>query len=166
MLANIPTSVRREIFVSVLLLSVLGTCVSEEQELSCPKICSTLTPVQLDAWWNAYVRDCANQRGTGEAQEAGDVSSRMNRSINDSKVISSYTDRAGSCIGDSVEGDFECRVARNTSDQIVEGRVPTDKMTADSREAEGEGAVEEGSGEERKDEINIGEYCGHHCLCC
>ena len=41
------TAVRFEIFVSVLLLSVLCTCVSEEQEESCPKIRSALNPVQM-----------------------------------------------------------------------------------------------------------------------
>jgi hypothetical protein len=93
MLAIMHTAVRYEIFVSVLLLSVLCTCVSEEQEESCPKICSVLAPVQLDAWWKVYVRDSADHRGTQKAQEAGDVSSRMNRSVNDSKVNSSDTGR-------------------------------------------------------------------------
>jgi hypothetical protein len=118
MLATMHTSVRREIFVSVLLLSVLGSSVSEEQKQSCPKICPNLAPVQLDAWWMVYVRDC-----------------------------------------------FEWKVARNISDQVVEGRVPPDKWTADSREAEGVEVAEEGRAEERRDGINEGEYCGHYWLC-
>ena len=112
------TAVRREIFVSVLLLSVLGTCVSEEQEESSPKVYSTLAPVQLDAWWMVCVRDSANHRGTQNVQEADDISSRMHRSINDSKVNSSETEAA--------------------EERRVEGR---------------------------KDGINVGEYCGHYCLC-
>jgi hypothetical protein len=158
--AIMHTAVRREIFVSVLLLSVLGSCVSEEREESCPKICSTLTPVQLDAWWMVYVRDSANHRGTRQLQ-AGDVTSRMNRSVNDSKVNSSETDRTESRIG----GSGEWKVSRNISDQVVEGRAPPDKWTADRREAEGVEAAEEGRVEERKDGINVGEYCGHYCLC-
>jgi hypothetical protein len=89
----------------------------------------------------------------------------MNRSINDSKVNSSETDRDGSRIGDSVESDFGWKVARNISDQVVEGRVPTDEWIAESRVAEGEEAAEERRVEERKDGINVGEYCGHYCLC-
>ena len=165
MLAVMHTAVRREIFVSVLLLSVLSSCVSKEEEESCPKIYSTLAPVQQDAWWMVYVRDSANCRGTRKLQEAGDISSRMNRSMNDSKVNSSETDRVGSRIGDSVEGDFERKVARNISDRVVEGRVPPDKWTADRREAEGEEAAEGRRVEERKEGINVGEYCGHYCLC-
>ena len=34
-------------------------------------------------------------------------------------------------------------------------------MDADRREAEGVGGAEEGRVEERKDGINVGEYCGH-----
>jgi hypothetical protein len=159
------TAVRREIFVSVLLLSVLGSCVSEEHEESRPKIFSNLAPAQQDAWWMAYLRDYAKHRGTQKLQEAGDISSRMNRSINDSKVNSSETDRAGSRIGDNVESDFEWKVARNLPDQAVEGRGPPDKWTAEIREAEGVEAAVKGKVEERKDGINIGEYCGHYCLC-
>ena len=165
MLATMHTAVRREIFVSVLLLSVLGTCVSQEQEQSCPKICSNLATVQLDAWWMVYGRNYVNHRGTRKAQDAGDKSLRMNRSINDSKVSSSEPDRAGSRISDSVESDFEWEVARNISDQVVEGRVPPDKWTADRTEAEGVGAAEKGFVEELKDGINVGEYCGHYWLC-
>jgi hypothetical protein len=80
----------------------------------------------------------------------------MNRSINVSEVNVSETDRDGSRIGDSVESDFERKVARNISDRDAEGRVPPDKRTAGSREAEGE---------EQKDGIDVGEYCGHYCLC-
>jgi len=137
------TAVRREIFVSVLLLSVLGSCVSEEQEEFCPKIFSTLVPAQQDAWWMVYLRDYAKHRGTRKIQEAGDISSLMNRNINDSKFKSSETDRAGSRIGDNVESDFEWKVARNIPDQIVEGRGPPEKWTADNREVEGIEAAEE-----------------------
>jgi len=158
------TAVRFEIFVSVLLLSVLCTCVSEEQLESCPKIRSALTPVQLDAWWKVYVRDSADHRGTQKAQEAGDVSSRMNRSVNDSKVNSSNTDRDGSRIGDSVERDFEWKGARNITDQDIEGGVPPDKWTADSSVGEGEEEAEERMVEEQKDGINVGEYYGQYCL--
>ena len=56
-------------------------------------------------------------------------------------------------------------VARNISDQVVEGRVPPDKCIAERRETEGVGGAEEGRVEERKDRINVGEYCGHYCLC-
>jgi len=165
MVAIMHTAVRREIFVSVLLLSVLGTCVSEEQEESSPKVHSTIAPVQLDASWMVYARDSANNRDTQKAQEADDISSRMDRSINDSKVNSSETDRDGSRIGDSVENDFEWELARSISDQAVDGRVPPVKWTADRREAEGVEAAEEGMVERRKDGINVGEYCGHYCLC-
>ena len=165
MLAIMHTAVRYEIFVSVLLLSVLCTCVSEEQLESCPKIRSALAPVQLDALWKVYVRDSADQRGTQKAQEAGDVSSHMNRSVNDSKVNSSDTDRDGSRIGDNVERDFEWKVARNITDQYVKGGVQTDKWTADRREGEGEEGAEARRVEVRKDGINVGEYCGHYCLC-
>jgi len=165
MVAIMHTAVRREIFVSVLLLSVLGTCVSEEQEESCPQVCSTVAPVQLDAWWMVYARDSANNRDTRKSPEAGDISSRMDRSINDSKVNSSETDRDGSRIGDSVESDFEWEVARSISDQVVDGQVPPVKWTADRREAEGAEAADEGMVERRKDGINVGEYCGHYCLC-
>ena len=165
MLATMHTAVRCEIFVCVLVLSVLGTCVSEEREGSCPMICSTLAPEQLNAWWMVYVRDSANHRDTQQVQQVGDISLGMNRSINDTKVNSSEKDRAGSRIGDSVESDFEWKVARNISDQDVEGRVPPDKWTADRREADGLDAAEEGRGEQRKDGINGGEYCGHYCLC-
>jgi len=166
MVAIMHTAVKREIFVYVLLLlSVLGTCVSEEQEESCPKVHSTVAPVQLDASWMAYARDSANNRDTQKAQEADDISSRTDRSINDSKVNSSETDRDGSRIGDSVENDFEWQVARSISDQAVDGRVPTVKWTADRREAEGVKTAEEGMVERWKDGINVGEYCGHYCLC-
>jgi len=149
------TAVRFEIFVSVLLLSVLCACVSEEQEESCPKIRSALTPVQLDAMVES----------TRKAQEAGDVSSQMNRSVNDSKVHSSNTDRDGSRIGDSVERDFERKGARNIADKVVEGGIPPDKWTADRREREVEEGAEERRVEERKNGINVGEYCWHYCLC-
>ena len=158
-------AVRRGIFVSVLLLSALGTCVSEEREASCPKIFSTLPLVQLDAWWMAYVRDSANHRCTGKVNETGAVSSRMDGSRNVCKDNISETDHDGSRIGDSVESDFEWQVARNISDQVVEGRVPPSKCTAGRREAEGVEAAEDGMVEERKDGINVGEYCGHLCLC-
>jgi len=80
----------------------------------------------------------------------------MNGSINVSE-----TDRDGSRIGDSVGSDFEWQVARNQSDQVVEGRVLPGKCSADSREAEGEEAAEEGRVEERQNGINVGEYCWH-----
>ena len=89
----------------------------------------------------------------------------MNRSVNDSEVNSSNTDRDGSRIGDSVERDFEWKVARNITDQDVDGGVPTDKWTSDRREGEGEEGAEERRVEEREDGINVGEYCGHYCLC-
>ena len=165
MVAIMHTAVRREIFVSALLLSFLGTCVSEEQEESSPKVHSTVASVQLDASWMVYARDSANNRDTQKAQEAGDISSRMERSINDSKVNSSETDLNGWRIGESVENDFEWEVARSISDQVVDGRVPPVKWTADRREAEGVEAAEEGMVEGRKDEINLGEYCGRYCLC-
>ena len=53
----------------------------------------------------------------------------------------------------------------NIPDQTVEGQVPTDKCFADRREAECAGAAEEGMVEELKDEMNVGKYCGHCCLC-
>jgi hypothetical protein len=56
-------------------------------------------------------------------------------------------------------------VARNISDRVVEGGVPPNKWNADRRETEDVGGAEEGMGEERKDRINVGEYCGHYCLC-
>jgi len=56
-------------------------------------------------------------------------------------------------------------VNSNIPDQAVEGQVPTDKCFADRREAECAGAAEEGMVEERKDEMNVGKYCGHSCLC-
>ena len=71
------TAVRLEIFVSVLLLSVLGTCVSQEQEQSCPKICSTLATVQLDAWWMVHGRNYANHRSTRKVHEIGDISDQV-----------------------------------------------------------------------------------------
>jgi len=164
MVAIMHTAVRREIFVSVLLLSVLGTCVSEEQKESSPKVHSTVAPVQLDASWMVYVRDSANNGDIQKAQE-DDISSRMDRSINDSKLNSSETDRDGSRIGDSVENDFEWQVARSISDQVLEGRVSPVKWTADRRERESVETAEEGMVERRKDGINVGEYCGHYCLC-
>jgi hypothetical protein len=118
MVAIMHTAVRREIFVSVLLLSALGTCVSEEQEESSPKVHSTVAPVQLDAPWMVSARDSANNRATQKAQEAGDILSLIDRGINDSKVNYSETE-----------------------------------------------AAEEGTVEGRKDGINVGEYCGHCCLC-
>jgi hypothetical protein len=165
MVAIMHTAVRREIFVCVLLLSVLGTCVSEEEEESSPNVYSTVAPVQLDASWTVYATDSANNRDTQKAQEAGDILSRMDRSINDSKVKSSETDRDRSHVGDSVESDFEWQVARRISDQAVDGRVPPVKLTADRREAEGLVAAEDGKFEGRKDGINVGEYCGYYCLC-
>jgi len=165
MVAIMHTAVRREIFVSVLLLSVLGTCVSEEQEESSPKVHSTVAPVQLDASWMVYTRDSANNGDIQKAQEADDISSRMDRSINDSKVNSSETDRDGSPIGDSVENDFEWQVARSISDQVLERRVSPVTWTADRRERESVETAEEGMVERRKDGINVGEYCGHYCLC-
>ena len=117
MVAIMHTAVRREIFICVL-LSVLGTCVSEEQEEFCPKVFPPVDPVQLDAWWMVYVRDSANSRDTRNEHETGDISPRMKRSINDSKVNSSETEAA--------------------EERRVEGR---------------------------KDGINVGEYCGHYCLC-
>jgi hypothetical protein len=108
-----------------------------------------------------YVRDSANNRGTRKAQEADDISSRMDRSINDSKVNSSETDRDGSRIGDSVEHDFDWEGSRSISDQVVDGQVPSVKWTADRREAEGVETAEEGMVEGRKDGINVGEFCGH-----
>lgn len=145
-------AVRSEIFVCVLLLAVLGTCVSVGHE----------APVKLDTWWMVYVRDYANHRSTRKVGEAGDpcISSRMKRSINDSKVNFSESDRDGSRIGDSVESDFEWKVNRTICDQVVEGRVPPEKWTADSREAKGEGAVTEG-----RVGINVGEYCRHYSVC-
>jgi hypothetical protein len=86
----------------------------------------------------------------------------MGRSINGSKVNSSETDFVGSRIGDILESEFEWKVARNISDQVVEGRVPSDKWTADRREVQ---AAEDGSVEERSDGINLGEYCGKYWLC-
>ena len=56
-------------------------------------------------------------------------------------------------------------VARNISDRVVEGGVSPDKWNADRREAEGVEGAEEGMGEERKDGINVGKYCGLYCLC-
>jgi hypothetical protein len=112
------TAVRREIFFSVLLMSVFSTCVSGEQEESSPKVHNTVAPVRLDAWQVVYSRNSANHRGTRKAQEAGDISPRMDRVIKDSKVHSSENE-----------------------------------------------AAEEGSVEGRKDEVNVGEYCGHYCLC-
>jgi len=165
MVAIMHTAVRREIFVCVLLLSVLGTCVSEEQEESSPKVYSTVDPVRLDAWWMVYVRDSANSRDTRNEHETGDISPRMKRSINDSKVNSSETDRDGSRIGDSVENDIDWKVARNISDQVVDVQVPPVKWTDDRREAEGVETAEEGMVEGRKDGINVGECCGHYCLC-
>jgi hypothetical protein len=109
-------------------------------------------------------RDSANNRDTQKAQVAGDILSRMDRSVNDSKVNSSETDRDRSHIGDSVESDFVWEVARNISDQVVDGQVPPVKWTADRREAEGVETAEEGRVEWRKDGINVGEYCGHYCL--
>ena len=153
------TAVTRGIFVSVLLLSVLCTCVSEEREKSCPKLCSALPPVQQDAWWMVYVRDSATHNGSRKGQGTGAVSSRVDGSMNVSKVKVSITDRDGSRIGDSVESDFEWQVARNMSDQVVEGRVRPDKWSAVSREAEGEGAAEERRFDGRNDGINVGEYC-------
>jgi hypothetical protein len=41
-----------------------------------------------------YFRDSANNRDTQNAQEVGDISSRMDRSINDSKVNISETEAA------------------------------------------------------------------------
>jgi len=165
MVAIMHTAVRREIFVSVLLLSVLGTCVSEEQEESCPKVVPTVDPVQLDARWMEYVRDSANNRDTQKAHEAGDISSRMDRSINDSKDKSSKTDRDGLRIGDSVESDFEWEVARSISDQVADGQVPPVKWTDARREAEGAEAAERRVFENRMDGKNVGECCGHYCLC-
>jgi hypothetical protein len=94
MVAIMHTAVRREIYVCVLLLSVLGTCVSEEQEESSPKVHSTVDPVQLDAWWMVSARDSANNRDTQNVQAAGDILSRMDRNINNSKVNSSETEAA------------------------------------------------------------------------
>jgi hypothetical protein len=164
MLAIMDRAVRREIFVYVLLLSVLGTCVRADEE-SCPKIYSSLAPVQLDTWWMVYVRDSANHRGTRQAQASDISSSRVNIIINDSKVNFSENDRAGSRISASVEGDFEWKVSRNISDQVVEGRVPPDKWTADGREADGVEGADEERVEERKDGLNVGEYRGHYGLC-
>ena len=62
----------------------------------------------------------------------------------------------------SVLGTF---VNSNISDQAVDGRVPPDRMIADRRETEAVVADEKGMIEKQKDEINVGEYCGHCCLC-
>jgi hypothetical protein len=115
MQAIMHTAVRREIIVSVLLLSALGTCASEEQQKSNPNICSNSALVQEDALWMEYVRDSANHKGTSNTQE--------------------------------------------------EGRFTPNNCTADRREAEGVEAAEGGRVEERKREINVGEYCWHYCLC-
>ena len=56
-------------------------------------------------------------------------------------------------------------VARNISDRVVEGGVSPDKCIAERRETEGVEGAEEGRVEEWKDGINVGEYCGHYCLC-
>jgi hypothetical protein len=56
-------------------------------------------------------------------------------------------------------------VNSNISDQAVDGRVPPEGMIADRRETEGVVADEKGMIEEQKDEINVGEYCGHSCFC-
>ena len=159
------TAVRRGIFVSVLLMSILGTCVSEEQEESCPKVVPTVDPVQLDARGMVYVRDSVNSRDTQKTHEASDTASRMDGNINDSKVNSSETDRDGSRVGDNVESDIDWKVARNISDQVVDGQVPPVKWTDDRREAEGSEAAEKRVFENRKDGKKVGEYCGHYCLC-
>jgi len=56
-------------------------------------------------------------------------------------------------------------VNSNISDQTVEGRVLPDSCFADRRETDGVEADEKGMVEELKGEINVGEYCGHCCLC-
>jgi hypothetical protein len=112
-----------------------------------------------------HVRDSANNRDTQNAQEAGDISSRMDRSINDSKVNSSETNHDGSRIGDRVGSDFEWEVARSISDQVVDGQVSPVKWTGDRSEAEGAEAAEKIESDNRKDGKNVGEYCGHYCLC-
>ena len=53
----------------------------------------------------------------------------------------------------------------NIFDQAVEGRVLPDSCIADRRETDGVVADEKGMVEEQKDEINVGEYCGHCCFC-
>ena len=152
------TAVRRLIFVCVLLLSVFGTCVSGEQEGSFPKICYALAPVNLDKWWMVYFRGSASHLDIRKADNAGDTSSRMNRSTNESNVNFSEIDRDGTRVCDSAESDFEWKVARNISDLGAEGRDSPDKWTADSRETEGEEAAEERRVENWKDGRNVGEY--------
>jgi len=165
MVAIMHTAVRREIFICVLLLSVLGTCMSEEQEESCPKVFPPVDPVQPDARWMVYIRDPANSRDTQKSHEASDTASRMDGSINYSKVNSSETDRDGSRTGDNVESDIDWKVARNISDQAADGQVPPVKWTDDRREAEGAEAAEKRVFENRKDGKKVGEYFGHYCLC-
>jgi hypothetical protein len=108
----------------------------------------------------AYVRYYANHSCTRNVEDVGDIPSRMDRSVNQSKINFSETDRDGSRIDESVGSGFEWKVTRNISDHVIEGRVPPVKWTADSRDAEGEGAVEEG-----RVGVNVGEYCWHYCLC-
>jgi hypothetical protein len=74
--------------------------------------------MQLDAWWMVSARDSDNNRDTQKAEEADDISTCMDRSINDSKVNSLKNE------------------------------------ASEKRRVEG-----------RKDGINVGEYCGHYCLC-
>jgi hypothetical protein len=106
-----------------------------------------------------YAKDSANHRGTQKLEEAGDVSLQMNRSSNDSAVKFAETDGNGSYIDGDVGSDFEWKVARKMSDELVTGRVPPDKRTADSGEANDEEAAEERKVERRKDGISVGEYC-------
>jgi hypothetical protein len=132
--------------------------VTDEQEEFFPKICYTPAPMKLDRWWMVYFRDSAKHRDIRKLEEAVHVSSRMNRSINDSNVHFSETELDGSRVGDSAESEFEWKVARNITDLVVEGRVLPDKWNADSKETEGEDAAEKRRVENWKDGINVGEY--------
>jgi hypothetical protein len=152
-------NVRFKFYICVLLVSVFEICVSDNLKTTFPKICHTLAPVKLDTWWMVYARDSANHRGTQKVEEAGDVSLHMNRSSNDSAVKFAETDGNGSRVDGDVDSDFEWKVARKMSDEVVTGRVPPDKRTAHSGEANDEEAAEERKVERRKDAISVGEYC-------
>ena len=147
-------SVRFKFVICVLLLSVLEICVADKQRASLPTICSTLGPVKLDTWWRVYVRDYTNRSGSRTIEEPGDVSLHVNRSLNDSTVNFAEDGRND---GD-VESDLEWKVARQISDEVVNGRVPPDKGPADGREVNDDEAADEGKPAKQKHGINIGEY--------
>jgi hypothetical protein len=124
--------------------------VSDEGQVSSPKIFYTLAPMKAETWWKIYVNKSAYYRDIQKTRETGAVTLNIEKTINQS-VINLGAINIKECDIDDSESDFNWQILTKMSDEVVKGRIPPDKRT-DENSREAETQFEKG-----RDELKIGE---------